>query len=161
GDRYNPGGGNLAKAIGEMAGCGAASGADIKDFCCAPVQALAIGGALVSSGFHRNVAVVGGCSLAKLGMKMEGHLRHEMRLLEDVLAGYATLMSGNEGKSPIVRLDAVGRHTIGAGSSQQSIIEKLVTEPLGRIGWKLADVDKYATELHNPEVTEPAGSGNV
>ena len=23
------------------------------------------------------------------------------------------------------------------------------------------DIDKYATELHNPEVTEPAGSGNV
>jgi betaine reductase len=26
---------------------------------------------------------------------------------------------------------------------------------------RYADIDKYATELHNPEVTEPAGSGNV
>ena len=26
---------------------------------------------------------------------------------------------------------------------------------------RFQEVDKYATELHNPEVTEPAGSGNV
>jgi betaine reductase len=26
---------------------------------------------------------------------------------------------------------------------------------------KLTQVDKYATEMHNPEVTEPQGSGNV
>jgi betaine reductase len=26
---------------------------------------------------------------------------------------------------------------------------------------KLSDVDKYATEMHNPELTEPQGSGNV
>jgi betaine reductase len=29
------------------------------------------------------------------------------------------------------------------------------------LGLRYADIDKYATELHNPEVTEPAGSGNV
>jgi betaine reductase len=40
-------------------------------------------------------------------------------------------------------------------------MEKLATEPLARLGWKLSDVDKYATELHNPEVTQPSGSGNV
>jgi betaine reductase len=32
---------------------------------------------------------------------------------------------------------------------------------LGELGLRFTDVDKYATELHNPEVTEPAGSGNV
>jgi betaine reductase len=26
---------------------------------------------------------------------------------------------------------------------------------------RFKDIDKYATELHNPEVTEPSGSGNV
>jgi hypothetical protein len=29
------------------------------------------------------------------------------------------------------------------------------------MGLKLTQVDKYATEMHNPEVTEPQGSGNV
>jgi betaine reductase len=32
---------------------------------------------------------------------------------------------------------------------------------LERLGLKLTDVDKYAPELHNPEVTLPAGAGNV
>ena len=25
----------------------------------------------------------------------------------------------------------------------------------------MLDVDRYATELHDPEITEPAGGGNV
>lgn len=161
GDRYNPGGGNLAKAAGEMAGCTQASGADIKDFCCAPAQAVAIGGGLVLAGLHKNIAVVAGCSLAKLGMKFQGHLRHDMPILEDVLAGFATLVAEDDGKSPVLRVDAVGRHAIGTGSAQQAIVEKLVAEPLSRLGYRLSDVGKYATELHNPEVTEPSGSGNV
>ncbi len=161
GDRYNPGGGNLAKAVGEICGCVMASGADIKDFCCAPVQALAIAGGLVASRVQHNIAVIAGCSLAKLGMKFQGHLRNDMPILEDVLAGFATLVTENDGRSPVLRLDTIGRHNIGAGSSQQDIVEKLVSEPLERIGWKLSDVNKYATELHNPEVTEPSGSGNV
>ena len=33
GDRYQRGGGNMAKAVGEMAGCLNASGADVKAFC--------------------------------------------------------------------------------------------------------------------------------
>jgi betaine reductase len=32
---------------------------------------------------------------------------------------------------------------------------------LRRVGLGLADIDRYATELHNPEVTVPQGSGNV
>jgi betaine reductase len=122
---------------------------------------MAIAAGLVTSRLHRNIAVVGGCSLAKLGMKMDGHMKSDMPILEDVLAGFATLICANDGVSPVLRTDSIGRHNIGAGSSQQQIMEKLATEPLGRIGWKLAQVDKYATELHNPEVTEPSGSGNV
>src|SRR4029453_17307569 len=30
-----------------------------------------------------------------------------------------------------------------------------------RLGLRLGDVDKYATELQNPELTEPSGSGDV
>ena len=40
-------------------------------------------------------------------------------------------------------------------------MERLVVNPLDRIGLKLTQVNKYATEMHNPEVTEPQGSGNV
>jgi betaine reductase len=40
-------------------------------------------------------------------------------------------------------------------------MEALAIEPLERIGLKTTDVDDYATELHNPEITEPQGSGNV
>ncbi|HEU0166855.1 MAG TPA: DUF5940 domain-containing protein, partial [Chloroflexota bacterium] len=33
--------------------------------------------------------------------------------------------------------------------------------PLRKLGLRFDDVDKYAVELHDPEVTEPQGSGNV
>jgi betaine reductase len=105
--------------------------------------------------------VIGGCSLAKLGMKYRGHLQHDQPILEDVLAGVAILVSANDGHSPLLGLDALGCHTVAAGPSQKAIFEHLVSQPLGRLGLRYADIDKYATELHNPEVTEPAGSGNV
>ena len=161
GDRYNRGGGNMAKAIGEMAGCLSATGSDIKAFCCAPVHALVIAAGLVASGVYENVVVTAGGSLAKLGMKHQGHLKRNMPILEDVLAGIAFLVSPDDGISPVIRLDSVGRHEIGSGSSQQAILEKLVVNPLANLGLKLTDVDKYATEMHNPELTEPQGSGNV
>jgi betaine reductase len=40
-------------------------------------------------------------------------------------------------------------------------MEALVSKPLDRLGMKITDIDKFATEMHNPEVTVPAGSGNV
>lgn len=161
GDRYNRGGGNLAKAIGEHCGCRQATGSDIKAFCCAPVHALVLAASLISSGIFENVALVGGGSLAKLGMKFQGHLRHDMPILEDVLAAIAIWVSRDDGISPVIRLGSIGKHDISSGSSQQAILEKLVVQPLDRLGMKLTQVDKYATEMHNPEVTEPQGSGNV
>jgi hypothetical protein len=161
GDRYNRGGGNIAKAIGQLAGCNTATGSDVKAFCCAPVHAIVLAASLVVSGTFKNVAVVAGGSLAKLGMKFEGHLRHDQPILEDLLAGIAVLVSRNDGRSPVIRLDSIGKHEINSGSAQQAIMEKLVVEPLDRLGLKLGQVDKYATEMHNPEITEPQGSGNV
>lgn len=161
GDRYQRGGGNLAKAVAEMSHCQFATGVDIKGFCCGPVHALALAGGLVRARVFNQVAVIGGCSLAKLGMKYRGHLQHEQPVLEDVLAGVAILVRANDGRSPLLRLDALGRHTVAAGSSQRAIFEHLVSHPLKQLGWRYTDIDKYATELHNPEVTEPAGSGNV
>ena len=161
GERYQRGGGNLAKAVAEMCGLSNASGADVKAFCCGPVHALVMAGALVSSGLYRQVAVVGGCSLAKLGMKFQGHLHHDQPILEDTLASVAVLVGEDDGVSPVLRMDSVGKHSVGAGSSQQAIFTELVTTPLERLGLSFGDIDKYATELHNPELTEPAGSGNV
>jgi glycine/sarcosine/betaine reductase complex component C subunit beta len=161
GDRYQRGGGNLAKAVAEMCGCQAATGVDMKGFCCGPVHALTVAGSLVSARVFSQVAVVGGCALAKLGMKYRGHLQYDQPILEDVLAAVAVVVSADDGVSPRLRLDALGRHTVAAGSSQKAIFEHLVSQPLERLGLQFTDVDKYATELHNPEVTEPAGSGNV
>ncbi len=161
GDRYQRGGGNLAKAIGEACRMGNATGSDVKAFCCAPNHAIMLAGGLIASGVYDRVMVVGGCSLAKLGMKYQGHVNAGMPILEDVLAGSAIMVEKDDGKSPVLRLDSVGGHRIAAGSSQTQIIEELVSNPLKKLGLKFSDIDKYATEMHNPEVTEPAGSGNV
>src|SRR4030095_14158557 len=40
GDRYQRGGGNLAKAVAEWAGCTRATGSDVKAFCCGPMHSL-------------------------------------------------------------------------------------------------------------------------
>jgi betaine reductase len=161
GDRYQRGGGNLGKAIAEQAGCVNASGSDVKAFCAGPIHALVVAGSLVSSGVYDHVAVVAGGSLAKLGMKFAGALRHDVPVLEDVLAGLAILVGPPGDGAPKLRLDAVGRHKVGSGSAQQAVLEDLVVEPLERLGRRITDVERFATELHDPEITEPAGAGNV
>ncbi len=161
GDRYQRGGGNLAKAVAESAECTEASGCDVKDFCAAPVPALVIAASLVSSGVFERVAVVAGGSLAKLGMKFQGHLNHDLPVLEDVLGGAAALVQADDGRSPRIRLDSVGRHRVAAGGAAAQIMQALAIEPLERLGLATTDVDDFATELHNPEITEPQGSGNV
>jgi hypothetical protein len=50
---------------------------------------------------------------------------------------------------------------VGAGAASPQIMEALAVEPLRRRGIAMLQVDDYATELHNPELTEPQGSGNV
>jgi betaine reductase len=161
GDRYQRGGGNLGKAIAEQAGLQACTGVDMKGFCCGPVHALVTAGALVQAGVFRHVLVVGGASLAKLGMKAPAHIKAGMPIVEDVLAAFAILVGPHDGVNPSLRLDAVGRHDIRHGSSAQQVAEALTVAPLERLGRRLIDVDKLAVELHNPEVTEPAGSGDV
>jgi glycine/sarcosine/betaine reductase complex component C subunit beta len=161
GDRYQRGGGNIAKAIAEAAGTTHATGFDVKSFCASTLYGVFNAAALVQAGIFARVAVVAGGSLAKLGMKYRAHLAKDMPILEDVLAGVAILVERATDAHPVVRLDAVGLHTIAAGTSQQAVLEALVMKPLGKAGYRLRDVDRYATEMHNPEVTEPAGSGDV
>ncbi|MGI9032503.1 MAG: glycine/sarcosine/betaine reductase complex component C subunit beta [Acidimicrobiales bacterium] len=161
GDRYQRGGGNLAKAVAQVAGLTEASGADIKNFCAAPLPALVMGSSLVAAGVFGRVVVVAGGSQAKLGMKFQGHLAKGLPILEDMLGGAAALIEADDGHSPVVRLDAVGRHKVSVGGSAPQIMEALAVEPLERLGLAMTDVDDFATELHNPEITEPQGSGNV
>lgn len=161
GDRYQRGAGNLAKAVGEVAGCANATGSDVKAFCAAPVHGLIVAASLVQAGVFRHVAVIGGSSLAKLGMKFLGHLRSGVPILEDMLGAMAFVVGPGNGRDPIFRLDAIGRHPIRAGSSPQAMYQALVVDPLTRAGLKLTDIDRYAVELHNPEITVPAASGDV
>lgn len=162
GDRYQRGGGNLGKAVAEAAGLTEASGSDVKAFCAGPVHALIMAAALVESGVYERVAVVAGGALGKLGMKFEGALQHGVPILEDVLAGMAIVVGvADEPGVPVIRTDAVGRHRVASGSSQQALLEDIVGGPLAAMDRGLADIDVYATELHNPEITEPAGGGDV
>jgi glycine/sarcosine/betaine reductase complex component C subunit beta len=161
GDRYQRGGGNMGKTIASVAGLTESSGADVKNFCAAPIPALVIAASLVVAGVVEQVVVVAGGSVPKLGMKFEGHLDHDLPVLEDVIGGAAILVTADDGVSPRIRLDAVGRHKVSSGGSNAQILHDLVVQPLEAIGARLTDVDDYATELHNPEITEPQGSGDV
>jgi betaine reductase len=161
GDRYNRGGGNLAKAIAEDAGCENASGSDTKAFCAGPMYAMVHGASLIQAGVAKRVAVVAGGSVAKLGMKFEAHLKKQMPILEDVLGSFAAILAPAKPGQPCIRLDSVAFHPVRAGSSPQLMAEHLAEKPLARLGIKLTDVDRYGVELHNPEITVPAGSGDV
>lgn len=161
GDRYQRGGGSLSKAVGEVTGCVNATGSDIKAFCSAPVHALIMASAMVASGLHDKVVVLGGGCQAKLGMKFRGHLSNEVPVMEDCLAAMAFMVGPDDGKSMVLRLDLTGRHPIGAGSSARAVYQALVIDPLERAGLKMTDIDQYAVELHNPEITEPGNSGDV
>lgn len=161
GDINQRGGGNFAKAIAEEVGAVNATGSDTRSFCAAPVHALIEATALVKSGVHDNVVVVAGGSTAKLGMNGKDHVKKGMPILEDVIGGFAILVSKNDGVNPQLKTDMVGKHNVGTGSSPQAVISALITEPLDRAGLKITDIDKYSVEMQNPDVTKPAGAGDV
>lgn len=161
GDMNQRGGGNFAKAAAETAGLTGASGSDLRAFCAAPTHALIQAAALVKAGTYKNVVVAAGGSTAKLGMNGKDHVKKDLPILEDVVGGFAILVSENDGVNPEVDSSCTGRHTVGTGSSPQAVITSLVSEPLQRIGLKISDIDKYAVEMQNPDVTKPAGAGDV
>ena len=161
GDMNQRGGGNFAKSVAEIAGASNATGSDVRGFCAAPVHAIIEAASLVRAGTFNNVVVVAGGSVAKLGMNGKDHVKKGVPILEDVLAGFAALIAKNDGISPELNTDAVGRHTVGTGSAPQAVISSLVTAPLDKAGIKITDIDKFAPELQNPDITKPAGAGNV
>ena len=161
GDINQRGGGNFAKAIGELVGCTGATGSDLRGFCAAPAHALIHAAALVKGGVFKNVMVIAGGAVAKLAMNGRDHVKKGLPVLEDALAGFATIISENDGVSPILNTDIVGRHTIGTGSAPQAVMTSLISAPLKRAGRTITDVDKFSTEMQNAEITKPAGAGNV
>lgn len=161
GDMNQRGGGNMAKAAAEIAGFTGASGSDLRAFCAAPVHAVIHAAALVASGTYDNVVVAAGGSAAKLGMNGKDHVKKDMPVLEDMLGGFAVLISKNDGVSPEILSRYTGKHTVGSGSSPQAVTKALVTDPLDKLGLKIRDIDKYSAEMQNPDVTKPAGAGDV
>jgi len=158
GDMNQRGGGNFGKAVAEMAGCSKATGSDVRGFCAAPVHAITIAASLVAAGTFKNVVVAAGGSTAKLGMNGKDAVKKDTPLIEDVLGGFAVLVSADDGVNPVVNLNIIGRHMVGTGSAPQAVISSLVADPLANAGLKITDVDKFSAEMHNPDI---AGIGDV
>ena len=161
GDVNQRGGGNFAKAVAEIAGLMNATGSDARGFCAGPAHALIEAASLVKAGAYKMVAVIGGGCVPKLGMNGKDHVKKDVPLLEDCIASFCILISENDGVSPEINLDIIGRHTVGTGSAPQNVIGSLVADPLERVGLKITDIDKFATEMQNPDITKPAGAGDV
>lgn len=161
GDINQRGGGNFAKSIAEIAGYNNATGSDTRGFCAAPTHALIQAAALVKSGIYKNVVVVAGGASAKLGMNAKDHIKKGLPVLEDVVGGFAVLVSENDGINPIIRTDLVGKHNVGTGSSPQAVMTALITSGLDRANLKITDVDVFSVEMQNPDITKPAGAGDV
>ncbi|MDY6066062.1 MAG: glycine/sarcosine/betaine reductase complex component C subunit beta [Finegoldia sp.] len=161
GDMNQRGGGNFAKSIAEMVGMVNATGSDTRGFCAAPIHSLIEASALVKSGIYKNVVVLAGGASAKLGMNAKDHVKKDLPVLEDVVGGFAVLISENDGVHPVFRTDIVGRHTVKTGSAPQAVMGSLVSNSLAKAGLKITDIDKFSVEMQNPDITKPAGAGDV
>ena len=161
GDMNQRGGGNFAKAAAEIAGLNNATGCDVRGFCAGPTHAFINAASLVKAGTHKHVVVVAGGCTAKLGMNGKDHVKKGLPILEDMIGGFAILLGENDGINPEVDTEHTGKHTVGTGSAPQNVISSLVTNPLDAAGLKITDVDKYSAEMQNPDITKPAGAGDV
>lgn len=161
GDMNQRGGGNFAKSVAEIVGLVNATGSDCRGFCAAPSHTMIEAAALVSSGAYKTVVVTAGGCTAKLGMNGKDHVKKGLPVLEDVLGAFAVVITENDGVNPEINLEMLGRHTVGTGSAPQAVISSLVTYPLDKHGLKITDIDKYSPEMQNPDVTKPAGAGDV
>jgi hypothetical protein len=155
------GGGNFAKSIAEIAGLQAATGCDVRGFCAGPTHAFINGASIVKANTHKYVVVLAGGCTAKLGMNGKDHVKKGLPIYEDMIGGFAILLGQDDGINPVVDTEHTGRHTVGTGSAPQNVTASLVTAPLEAAGLKVTDVDKYSAEMQNPDITKPAGAGDV
>ena len=120
GDMNQRGGGNFAKSVAEIAGLNAATGSDTRGFCAGPAHAMVEAASLVASGAYKTVVVTAGGCTAKLGMNGKDHVKKGLPILEDMLGGFAVVLTQDDGVSPVVDLSILGRHTVGTGSAPQA-----------------------------------------
>lgn len=161
GDVNQRGGGNFAKAAAEIAGLVNATGSDTRGFCAGPAHAIVEAASLVKAGTYKTVIVTAGGCTAKLGMNGKDHVKKGLPIIEDMLGGFAVVITENDGVNPEIDLSILGRHVVGTGSAPQAVIGSLVSVPLAKAGMKITDVDKYSPEMQNPDITKPAGAGDV
>ncbi|HEY9592892.1 MAG TPA: glycine/sarcosine/betaine reductase complex component C subunit beta [Spirochaetia bacterium] len=161
GDMNQRGGGNFAKSIGELCGLLNATGCDVRSFCAGPTHGILHAASMVRAGTVKRVVVVAGGTTAKLAMNAKKHIEKGFPVLEDCMGSFALLVDGDAAEGLLLRDDVTGMHKIGSGSSPQAVVQDLVAAPLARAGLRFSDIDCYAPELQNPEITEAAGAGNV
>ena len=105
GDMNQRGGGNFAKAAAEIAGLVNASGSDLRGFCAAPTHAMIEAASLVKAGSYKTVVVTAGGCTAKLGMNGKDHVKKGLPAIEDVLGGFAVVVTANDGVNPEINLE--------------------------------------------------------
>ena len=94
-------------------------------------------------------------------MNGKDHIKKGLPILEDCLGGFCVILAENDGVNPEIDLSMLGRHSVGTGSAPQNVIGSLVADPLDRVGMKITDIDKFSPEMQNPDITKPAGAGDV
>src|SRR5436309_15010044 len=67
----------------------------------------------------------------------------------------------DDGRSPELCLDAAMVHRIDDSGAGHHMYGALAQAPLRTLGLRLSDVDRFAVELHNPDITAPSRSGDV
>ena len=79
------------------------------------------------------------------------------------LASMAFLITADDHQSPIIRLEkgGIGTVPISASTSDEAVFHHYLIKPLNNLGLTLNDIDKFATELQNPEIMKYSGSGDV
>ena len=87
-------------------------------------------------------------------------MKKDVKALENCIGNFALLITPDDGQTPL----SVSTLWASIPSARARLLRPspaLTFEPLQKAGLKMTDVDKYAPELHNAEITLPAGAGNV
>ena len=162
GDMNQRGGGNFAKSVAEIAGLDAATGSDTRGFCAGPAHAMVEAASLVASGAYKTVVVTAGGCTAKLGMNGKDHVKKGLPILEDMLGGFAVVLTPGRRRKPRRSIWTSSAATPWAPAPRRRPLSgSLVTDPLERAGLKVTDIDKFSPEMQNPDITKPAGAGDV
>ena len=155
------GGGNFAKAAAEVAGLVNATGSDARGFCAAPTHAVIEAAALVKSGRIQDCCRDQRRLYGQAWYERQGPCEEGPPHPGGLPGRICRCHHRERRRKPEIDLGMLGRHTVGTGSAPQAVIGSLVADPLDRTGMKIPDIDKYSPEMQNPDITKPAGAGDV